>query len=127
MRLAISALAIAVAVAGHAQLTNSTYLQNSYNNLGQISQLVNYGPSSTLSQFTSLNHDGAGDLLSESETVPSYTSLSGLITNTFVPTGNPTAGQLKQSVSGRSAQSYTYNYVADPASNYDIPWHGGHL
>jgi len=90
---------------------NYTYYAN-----GELSELQNLNSSSTVvSQFGSLTHDGAGDLLSDSISVPAVPSYSGTLTYTY-----DTFSQLASSASTETAfgsSGYSHSFGADSAGN----------
>ena len=86
-----------------------------YNALGQVTQLLNQGPSSaTWSEFSSLTHAATGSLTSETASVPGETTLSGSITNTY-----DSLDQLASSDSTRTAtgMGYTQGFGTDGGGN----------
>ncbi len=93
-------------------LANGAQTTYSYNALGQMSDLVNKNSGgTTLSQFGSMTHDGAGNRASITATLPGATSLSGTTGYQY-----DTKNQLTQEQTTRNS-GYTDGFAYDAAGN----------
>jgi RHS repeat-associated protein len=92
-------------------LANGAVATYTHNALGQTTELLNQINGSTISDFSSLAHDGVGNLTSITASIPGATSLSG--TTGF---GYDSKNQLTQETSTRNG-SFTDNFAYDAAGN----------
>jgi RHS repeat-associated protein len=92
-------------------MANSVVTTNTFNALGQATNIENKLGSTTLSEFSSMTNDGAGNLVSVTASVPAASTLSG--TTTY---GYDTKDQLTGESSTRNG-SYSNSFGYDSAGN----------
>jgi RHS repeat-associated protein len=92
-------------------LANGATASYTYNALGQVTRLLNQLGGNTISDFSSITYDGAGNHKSITASIPGATSLSGVTDFTY-----DTKDQLTQESSTRNG-GFTDNFGYDTAGN----------
>jgi RHS repeat-associated protein len=92
-------------------LANGATATYTFNALGQVTRLLNQLGGNTISDFSSITYDGAGNRKSITASIPGATSLSGVTDFTY-----DTKDQLTQESSTRNG-GFTDNFGYDTAGN----------
>ena len=92
-------------------LDNGATATYTYNALGQVTRLLNQINSTTISDFSSITYDGAGNRASITASIPGTTSLDGTTAYTY-----DNKNQLTQETSTRNG-GFTDNFGYDSAGN----------
>jgi RHS repeat-associated protein len=92
-------------------LDNGATATYTYNALGQVTRLLNEIASTTISDFSSISYDGAGNRSSVTASIPGTTSLDGTTSYTY-----DSKDQLTQETSTRNG-GFTDNFSYDSGAN----------
>jgi RHS repeat-associated protein len=92
-------------------LQNGAIASYTYNSMGQVTRLLNQIAGNTISDFTSIAYDGAGNRTSVTATIPGATGLNGSTIYNY-----DTKNQLTQETSTRNG-GFMDNFAYDSAGN----------
>ena len=92
-------------------LANGATATYTYNSLGQVTRLLNQISGNTISDFSSITHDGAGNRTSITASIPGATSLNGTTVYSY-----DSKDQITQETSTRNG-GFTDNFGYDSAGN----------